>query len=351
MTETATQRRPPRSEEELEDLLTEPTPETVEAVSRLEGDVLILGAGGKMGPSLAVLAKRSIEAAGGRHRVICASRFSSTGTAKKLDDAGIETIACELLDRDELQRLPEAPNVLYLAGMKFGATGSPELTWALNCYLPAIVAERFRRSRIVALSTGNVYPLVEPRSGGATEETPPSPIGEYAQSCLGRERLLQHMSLSNKTPVLIVRLNYATDLRYGVLLDIAERVRRGEPVDLSMPWLNVIWQGDANAILLRAFGLASVPAHILNLTGADIGSVREIAERFAARFKLPPPVFASSDPEPDVALLSDASHCHALFGPPRVSTQTLIEWVATWVEDELPTLGKPTHFETRDGNF
>ena len=350
MTDTATHQRPPHSEEELEELLTAPTPETVEAVSRLEGDVLILGAGGKLGPSLAVLARRSIEAAGVKNRVICVSRFTSTGIAQKLGDAGVETIACELLDRDELDRLPEAPNVIYLAGMKFGATGSPELTWALNCYLPAIVAERFRSSRMVALSTGNVYPLVAPNSGGATEETPPSPIGEYAQSCLGRERLLQHMSLSRGTPILIVRLNYATDLRYGVLLDIAERVRRGEPVDLSMPWVNVIWQGDANAILLRAFGLADVPAQVLNVTGADISSVREIAERFALLFRLPPPSFTAGS-ESEVALLSDASRCHALFGPPRVSTGTLIEWVASWVEKGLPTLGKPTHFETRDGAF
>jgi len=349
ITDTTTFERPPQSEAELEDLLTKPTDATVDAVARLKGDLLILGAGGKMGPSLAVLARRSLSAAGLQHRVICVSRFSVPGVAEQLERAGVETISADLLDRRELDRLPDAPNVIYLAGMKFGTSGEPEQTWAQNCFLPAIVAERYRISRIVALSTGNVYPLVPPLSGGATEETPLEPVGEYAQSCVGRERMFEYMSRQYGTSVVLIRLNYATDLRYGVLLDVAEQVRRGETVDISMPWVNVIWQGDANAILLRAFDLASVPRSVLNLTGPDTVSVRELAERFASRFRLPPPTFAGQQAE--LALLSNAQRCHELFGPPRVSTDTLIEWVADWVEAEQPTLGKPTHFETRDGSF
>jgi nucleoside-diphosphate-sugar epimerase len=348
MNEQVALRRGPRSEDELDDLLTEPTPETIEAMRRLGGDLVVLGAGGKMGPSLARLAKRSIDEAGASHRVICVSRYSSAQIPEQLRLHGIETVAADLLEEDQLRRLPDAPNVLYLAGMKFGTSGAPELTWALNCYLPAIVAARYRGARIVALSTGNVYPLVPASSGGASEATPTGPMGEYAQSCLGRERMFQYMSSRHGTPVLLVRLNYATDLRYGVLLDIAQRVDAGEPVDLSMSWINTIWQGDANGILLRAFDLCATPPDVLNLTGPELVSVREAAHRFGSLLDVRP-VFAGT--ESDLALLSDASRCERLFGRPRVSVETLIQWTAEWIRGRLPTLDKPTHFETRDGAF
>jgi nucleoside-diphosphate-sugar epimerase len=338
----------PQSDEELEALLSTPTPETVEAASRLDGDLLVLGAGGKMGPSLAKLAKLSIEEAGASHRVICVSRFSASDVPAQLESIGIETITADLLDPSGLARLPDAPNVTYLAGMKFGASAAPGLTWALNCYLPAIVAERFRAARIVALSTGNVYPFVPTSSGGADEATPPAPVGEYAQSCLGRERMFEYMASKHGTRVLLVRLNYATDLRYGVLVDIAQKVYRSEPVDVSMSRVNTIWQGDANAVLLRAFDLCDNPPYVLNVTGPEAVSVREVALRFAERFGRSARVVGT---ESDVALLSDASRCHALYGRPRVPVDTLVEWTAEWVRREMPTLDKPTHFETQDGKF
>ena len=338
----------PRSEEELEALLAAPTTETIEAAARLDGELLVLGAGGKMGPSLGALAKRSIDEAGVSHRVICVSRFSSPDVPERLRRLGIEAIVADLLDRDALRRLPDAPNVVHLAGMKFGTSGAPADTWALNCYLPAILAERFREARIVALSTGNVYPLVPVSGGGADETIEPAPVGEYAQSCLGRERMFEYMASRHGTPVLLVRLNYATDLRYGVLLDIARKVQRGESVDLSMAAVNTIWQGDANAAIFRALELCDNPPAVLNVTGPEVVSVREAALRFAELLGTPA-TFAGN--ESDVALLSDASRCHGLLGLPRVSVDTLIEWTAEWVRSELPTLDKPTHFETRDGRF
>lgn len=339
----------PQNEVELEEILTTPTPETVEAMRRLGGDLLLLGAGGKMGPTLARLAKRSLEAAGQPHRVICVSRFRGSGIAESLQQHGIETISCDLLDREAVQRLPDAPNVLFLAGMKFGSTDAPALTWAMNCYVPAIAAERYRESRIIALSTGNIYPFVPVGSGGATEETRPEPVGEYAQSCLGRERMFEFMAMQHGTRVVLVRLYYANDLRYGVLLDIAEKVYRREPIDLTMGWLNAIWQGDANAVLLRAFDLCANPPFALNLVGPETLSVRALAERFAALFDLPPPTFIGQ--EAATALLGNGSRCRALFGPPRVSADTLVEWTARWVQSGGPTLNKPTHFEVRDGKF
>jgi nucleoside-diphosphate-sugar epimerase len=339
----------PNNESELEEILTAPTPETIEAIRQMRGDLLILGAGGKMGPSLARLAHRSAQAAGGKPKVLCASRFSAPGLARTLARQGIDCIACDLLDREALARLPDAPNVLYLAGMKFGTSEAPSMTWALNCLLPALVAERFRASRIVALSTGNVYPFVPVDSGGATEQTPTGPVGEYAQSCLGRERMFEFMASRHGTRVLLVRLNYANDLRYGVLLDVAQKVYRREPIDLSMGFFNAIWQGDANAVLLRAFSLCSNPPDILNLTGPASISVRELAQRFAARFEAPPPAFVGV--ETPTALLSNASRCHALFGLPRVSLHTMVEWTARWVQIGGATLRKPTHYEAQDGRF
>jgi nucleoside-diphosphate-sugar epimerase len=339
----------PRSEAELDELLSAPTPETVEAVSRLEGDLLLLGAGGKMGSSLARLAKRSIEAAGLGNRVICVSRFGSGDVAAKLRDDDIETISADLLDREQLAAVPDAPNVVYLAGFKFGASAAPHRTWALNALLPALVAERFSDARVVALSTGNVYPQVPVAAGGATEHTPPAPIGEYAQSCLARERMFEYMAETHGTRSVLIRLNYATDLRYGVLVDVAGKVFRGEPVDLTMGWINTIWQGDANAVLLRAFELAAAPPDILNVTGPELISVREAALELASLLGRPEPLFTGTEAE--TALLNDAGRCLQLYGAPRVPAKRLLEWTAAWVADDMPTLGKPTHFETRDGRF
>jgi len=339
----------PRSEAALDELLTSPTEATTTAVARLDGDLMLLGAGGKMGPSLAVLAKRSIDAAGLPFRVICVSRFGSGDVARGLAEHGIETIAADLLDRGAYANLPETPNIAYLAGFKFGASAAPHRTWAMNAYLPALVAERFTSSRIVALSTGNVYPQVPINSGGASEGTPPAPVGEYAQSCLARERMFEYMAETHGTRSLLVRLNYATDLRYGVLLDIATKVHTGIPVDVSMGWINTIWQGDANAILLSAFDVCSAPPTVLNLTGPELVSVRETALRFAELLNRPEPEFVGIEAE--TALLSDAARCRAMFGAPTVDVDTLIEWTAAWVAAEQPTLGKPTHFETRDGTY
>lgn len=341
--------RPPASEAELEDALTRPTPETVAAIADLGGDLLVLGAGGKMGPSLAGLAQRSLKVAGSPYRVLCASRFSTPGLAERLSAMGIEVLPGDLLEPGVLESLPEAPNVLLMAGAKFGTQGAPEKTWATNCYLPGRVAERFRESRIVALSTGNVYPLVPVSSGGATEETPPQPVGEYGWSCLGRERLLHYSSLRYGTPCLLVRLYYANDLRYGVLLDIARKVWRREPVDVTTGYLNAIWQGDANGVLLSAFPLCASPPAILNLAGPETLSVRRLAERFAELLGAPPPVFRGAEAE--TALLGNAGPCRTLFGEPRMPLDRLMEWTAHWVRTGGPTLDKPTHFEARDGVF
>jgi nucleoside-diphosphate-sugar epimerase len=339
----------PRSEAALDDLLTMPTERTATSVARLDGDLMLLGAGGKMGPSLAVLAKRSIEAAGLSHRVVCVSRFGRGDVARTLGGHGIETISLDLLDRSAYAQLPEAPNIVYLAGFKFGASAAPHRTWAMNAYLPALVAERFADSRIVALSTGNVYPYVPIDSGGASEETTPEPVGEYAQSCLARERMFEYMAEAHGTRSVLVRLNYATDLRYGVLLDIATKVQAGVPVDVSMGWINTIWQGDANAVLLSAFDLCAAPPSVLNLTGLEVVSVRDVALRFARLLDRPDPEFVGV--EATAALLSDAGKCRTLFGPPGIDADTLIEWTAAWVAADQPTLGKATHFETRDGKY
>lgn len=346
---TMTMRAAPTTEAEVGELLTRPTEQTVSAVEALDGDVLILGAGGKMGPSLAVLTRRSLDAAGLPHRVICVSRFSSASARAQLDLPGIETIACDLLDRAALEALPDAPNLVFMAGLKFGASASPAQTWALNAYLPALVGERYRDARIVALSTGNVYPLVPVESGGATEETPPSPVGEYAQSCLGRERLFESTAERFGTPVALIRLNYATDLRYGVLLDIATRVAEGKPIALESGHVNTIWQGDANAVLLQAFRLCASPATVLNLTGPETISVREVACSFSDLLSAPAPSFVGSEQE--TALLSNAGRCHQLFGMPRVPLDELVKWTAAWVRASGPTLEKPTRFDVRDGVF
>jgi len=301
-----------------------------------------------MGPSLARRAKRAIERAGSRSRVIAVARFQTPGLKEELAADGIETIAADLLDRKQVNALPDAANVVFMAGRKFGSTGGEALTWAINAYAPGLVAERYSKSRIVAFSTGNVYPFVPADSGGATESTTPGPVGEYAQSALARERILEYFSAAVGIPLVILRLNYAVDLRYGVLLDIGRQVFERRPVNLVTGAVNFIWQGDANSVCLRAFELCRSPAMILNLTGPGTVSVGEVARTFGRHFGVEP-VFEGA-PAP-TALLNDASLCHRLLGPPNVPAERMIAWVAHWISSGGRTLDKPTHFEVRDGGF
>jgi nucleoside-diphosphate-sugar epimerase len=337
-----------RDTEELDDLLSEPLPDTVEAMGSLEGDLLVLGAGGKMGPSLARMARRASDAAAVRRRVIAVSRFSEPGAHAALHRGGVETIACDLMDQDALRSLPDAPNVMYMAGMKFGTTGGEPATWALNAFLPGLVCARFRGSRIVAFSSGNVYGFTAPGSGGSVETDPPDPRGEYAWSVLGRERLLQHFSSRDSTPALLLRLNYACELRYGVLVDIARHVHEGLPVSLAMGSFNVIWQRDAVSMALRCFPLAWCPAVVLNLTGPEILGVRDTATRFG---ELLGKAVAFSGNESGDALLSNASRAFDLLGRPRTGASEMIATVSDWVSRGGASLGKATHFESRDGRF
>jgi nucleoside-diphosphate-sugar epimerase len=337
-----------RDLDHLEDLLSEPTDGVVDTVRRLEGDVVVLGVGGKMGPSLARMLKRAADEAGVRKRVIGVSRFSSADLPRQLQAWGIETIAADLLDPDQLEKLPRVPNVVYMAGMKFGTTGQSARTWAMNAVLPAYVCRRFRGSRIVAFSTGNVYPMVPVTSGGATEADEPQPVGEYAQSCLGRERVFEHFSRTDGTPVALIRLNYAVEMRYGVLVDMAQRVLAGETIDVTMGNLNCIWQADANAMSIQAFDHAASPPFVLNVTGPEVVSVRRTCEELARGMDT---TVSFSGVESPTAYLNNAQLSHRLFGYPRVNIQQVVQWTAEWVQRGGQSLGKPTHFEARDGKF
>jgi nucleoside-diphosphate-sugar epimerase len=336
------------TESDLEELLARPSAADVAAMSRLEGDVVVLGAGGKMGPSLARLVRRASEASGRPRRVAAVSRFSDPAVAADLKAEGIDAISCDLLDPAQVDRLPDFANVLFLAGMKFGATDRPDRTWAMNTLVPGNVARRYRSSRIVVFSTGNVYPLVPPESRGGREADEPGPVGEYAQSCLGRERVFEYYSRENGTPCLLFRLFYAVDLRYGVLVDVARKVLEGKPIDLHVGHVNAIWQGDANSYALRSLGLTTSPPRILNVTGPEVIAVRVLAERFGRRLGRAP-VFAGE--EGALALLGETSACQSLLGAPRVSFDRLFEWVARWVESGGRSLGKPTKYERADGRF
>jgi nucleoside-diphosphate-sugar epimerase len=333
---------------QLEALLSLPTEQDVAAMRALEGDLLILGVGGKMGPSLAKRARRAIDLAGVSKRVIGVARFSTGGLAQELEAAGIETIQSDLLDAGALAALPDVPNVIFMAAKKFGTTGAEHSTWAMNTFLPGLVAERYRASRIVAFSTGNVYPLRPIEQGGAIETTAVAPVGEYAQSALGRERMFEYGSDRWHTPVTLLRLNYAVELRYGVLLDIGSAVKEERPVDLRMGLVNVIWQGDANSVCLRSFGHCQTPPLVLNLTGPETLPVRYIAERFGAHFGMQPVWQGVESPN---AQLSNASKVQQLFGYPSIAPNDIIDWTADWIERGGPTLNKPTHFQTRDGKY
>ncbi len=334
--------------EELDEVLSEPTAGLVREMKRLGGDILVLGAGGKMGPTLARMAKRASDAAGTRRRVIAVSRFSDARARQSLADAGVETVACDLMDRGAMDGLPDAPNVVYMAGTKFGTTGAEALTWAQNACLPGLVCERYRGSRITAFSSGNVYPFTAPSSGGSVETDAPDPRGEYAWSVLGRERVMQYFSEKNRTPLLLLRLNYSCELRYGVLVDIARRIHEGNPVALGMGYFNVIWQRDANAMALQSLSLAESPAAILNLTGPDVLSVRNVAAELGTR--LGRPVTLSGAEAPD-ALLNNAAKAFGLFGKPATGIAEMLDLVAEWVSRGGASIGRPTHFDARDGKF
>jgi nucleoside-diphosphate-sugar epimerase len=334
--------------EHLEQLLSEPTERTVEALARLDGDLLLLGVSGKMGPTLACMARLASERAGVRRRVIGVARFTNAGQEAWLQARGVETIRCDLLDPDQLARLPDAANIVYLAGMKFGATGQEARAWAVNAWLPGLVCQRFRQARIAAFSTGNVYGLTPLTRGGSQETDPLNPVGEYAMSCLGRERVFEHFSRTYQVPVTLLRLNYATEMRYGVLVDLAQRVWAGQPVDLAMGYFNAIWQADASAMALASLGHASVPPLVVNLAGPELLSVRRVADQFG---QLIGRTVAYRDAESADALLSNGQLGYRLLGHPRVSAAQMVRWIADWVARGGATFGKPTYFEVRDGKF
>jgi len=337
-----------RDEAHLEELLSEPTEGVVRTMREMQGDIIVLGVAGKMGPTLARMAKRASDAADVKRRVIGASRFSSPELEERLAKWGVEPIRCDLLDREALAALPDAPNVVYMAGMKFGSTGQEWRTWAMNVYLPGLVAERYRNSRIAVFSTGNVYGLCPVSRGGSCEGDDLNPAGEYAMSCLGRERIFEHFSRVNGTRMTIIRLNYATEMRYGVLVDIAQRVFSGKPVSVSMGYLNTIWQRDASAMSLESLAHATSPPNVLNITGSEILSVRKLAEEFGVRLGKTP-TFEGA--ESNDALLNDSRKAFALFGKPPVATEQMLDWIADWVARGGASLAKPTHFEERAGKF
>jgi len=337
-----------KSVQELEEFLARPSESDIAAMGRRDGDLLILGVGGKMGPSLARRAHRAAEKAGVRKKIIAVARFSDNQLRASLASEGIETLAVDLLQPGALSKLPDVPNVVFMAARKFGTTGSEDLTWAMNTFLPGLVAERYRASRIVAFSTGNVYPLRHAMEGGAIESTPVAPVSEYAQSALGRERMFEYGSRQWGTAVTILRLNYAIDLRYGVLLDIGTAVFERRPIDLHMALVNIIWQGDANSVCLRSFAHCQAPPLILNLTGPETLSVKFIAEEFGRRFNVQPTFISEEMP---TALLSNAAKAHQIFGRPTVTPEQMIDWTSAWISTGGPRLNKPTHFEVRDGKF
>lgn len=337
-----------RTIDELEQRLATPSAALIDDMARLDGDLLVLGAGGKMGPSLVALACRAVEAAGVSAKVTAVSRFGDEEVRRRIEAAGAETIALDLLEPGAMAKLPDAANVIYMAAMKFGTSGQEHLTWAQNAFLPGLVGERYADARIVAFSTGNVYPLVAVASGGCSEDHPLGPVGEYAQSCLGRERLFAYAAHRFGTRSLLLRLNYAVELRYGTLVDIALAIRDRKPIELAMGHFNAIWQGDANEVALRSLGLAAAPPAVLNVTGPETISVRQVARMMGERLGREPLLAGEEEP---TALLSNAAKAHELFGYPRVTLGEMVDLVAAWVALEGETHGKPTSFGERGGRF
>jgi nucleoside-diphosphate-sugar epimerase len=339
-----------RDVDHLEDLLSEPTEYLVNAFRDIKGDIIILGVAGKMGPTLARMAQRAVTVPTRREsqQIVGVARFTNSTEQRKLESWGIKTIRADLLDDDQLSRLPDAPNVIYMAGMKFGATGNEGLTWAMNCFLPGMVCRKFRNSRIVAFSTGNVYGLSPVARSGSQETDALNPVGDYAMSCVGRERILEHFSRSLSIPISIVRLYYATEMRYGVLVDIAQKVWRGEEIDVSMGHFNAIWQRDANAQALACLTKASSPPFVVNVVGPELLNMRRVAQDFGEMLGKEPRLTGA---EADDALIGDSSLSRKLFGNPSASAEQMMKWIADWVRRGGESLNKPTHFEERGGKF
>jgi nucleoside-diphosphate-sugar epimerase len=337
-----------RTIEELEDFMTEPSKQLVKDMEQIDGDIMILGVSGKMGPTLAKMTKRAVDQSGIEKKVIGVARFSERGLQEDLESFGIETIRADLLLEDDLSSLPYVKNIIYMAGTKFGTVGNEHYTWAMNAYLPGRVAEKFKDSRIVSFSTGNVYPFTNVASNDCTEDIPPNPVGEYAQSCLGRERILTYFSKKYDTPMVIFRLNYSIDLRYGVLLEIAKQVYQEKQIDLTMGNVNVIWQGDANEYAIRSLLHTDHPPKIVNATGPETLSIKWLAKEFGKRMGKEPSFIHSESP---TALLNNASNAHKLFGYPKVTVQQMIDLIADWVVNGGHTINKPTHFQEREGAF
>lgn len=336
------------NEQQLDELLSRPSAELVDLFKNLEGDIIFLGIAGKIGPSIARMARRATDEAGISRRIIGVSRFSNQQEQKDIESYGIEIIKGDLLDPEFVKSLPPVKNVIFLAGMKFGAEGNLSQTWAMNTFVPALVATHYKNSIIVAFSTGCVYPLVNIQSGGSLETDRPVAVGEYAQSCLGRERMFEYGSIKYGTPVSLIRLNYAVEMRYGVLVDIATKVKNEEPIDLSMGYFNVIWQGDMNAMVLRSLAQCSSPAKIINITGAEVLSAREAAFEFGKLLGKAPQLTGE---EASTALLSNPALSYNLFGKPEVSNKQMIKWIANWIGHENRILNKQTHYEVRDGKY
>jgi hypothetical protein len=336
-----------QTEDALDELLTRPRPDLLAFIRTLSSPLVVLGAGGKMGPTLCVLARRAAEAAGHPLDVVAVSRFSDEATRRWLEANEVQTRSLDLLDRNAVARLPDAGHVVYLVGFKFGTARDPAHTWAVNTLIPAHVAERYPRAAMVALSTGNVYPLAPASSAGSVESDPLTPLGEYANAAVARERLFEFFARRNATPLVLARLNYAVDLRYGVLVDIARKVHAGEPVDLTMGSFNCIWQGDANDMILRALGLAQTPPLVLNLTGPVL-HVREVALRFGELLLRPAHIVGL---EADTALLSNPAQAWRLLGPPPTPVDQVLRWTADWIKRGGRLLDKPTHYENRDGKY
>lgn len=336
------------TEEKLEALLTTPSPALVSELSALDGDILVLGAGGKMGPTLCILAKNALNQAGVSKRIIAVSRFGDEQVVQTLHQNGVETISADLLQPGTLAQLPDAENIIYMAGKKFGTDGNEYATWAMNTWLPSRVAERYQKSRIVVFSSGNIYPKVAISSGGATEETPTQPVGEYCMSCLGRERMFEYAAKTYGTRIAIYRLNYAVDLRYGVLYDMANSILKGNAISQTTPSFNCIWQGDANEAALRMLAHASADVFTLNVTGPETAGVHETARKIGAMLGKEPTFEGEAAND---AYLNNAGKMFRLFGYPSVALDTLMEWQVQWILDGGRVLDKPTHFEERKGSY
>ncbi|MCL2518408.1 MAG: NAD-dependent epimerase/dehydratase [Oscillospiraceae bacterium] len=336
------------TEEKLNQILTEPSEKLINGIKKIDGDITVLGASGKMGPTLCLLAKNAINKAGINKRIIAVARFTDKDSERFLNNNGIETITCDLADTEQIKKLPPTENIIYMAGRKFGTSGAEYLTWAMNAAVPAYVVDKYRGANYVVFSSGNLYPYVAPFTGGNSENVAPVPIGEYAMSTLARERVFEYAAYTYGAKIFMYRLNYAIDLRYGVLYDIAQNILAGNPVSLTVPAFNFVWQGYANEIAILGLLHTENPPKVVNITGPEVVSVRKAAE-ILSEYLGKVPIFSGAEGE--LALLSDASLCAELFGYPSVTRNDIIRWQAEWIMDGGRGLGKPTHFEERQGNY